>query len=1657
MERKYLINAETSMTGSQSKSMSDKGKTKFRKYKQKETSDSSVSVQLLKLPKEFEKKPTVHVPLLHEKTAANKRIWKSSTSSTQRKTGSEATNLHYKGWGITSQREYGTCTKNVATQSALEKLKDEVPESKFSTSLELNDSFHEHSEKPEQFRGLEWAKPPKESYVAGAPRTVIGKCPKNIEKMGKLSLAKQKFFLTQDPRKNLCLANPDVLSLKSYTKEKEVNYLTDMVKKAKLTIEPEESKLAETKVCKVMDLVNPLNLDFQGVNYRETFEGDEQDIQYQRTFLKISRHMEQKRVAKETVIKVENEIMESCLSIPPFYDVKNREPSPEPEIVPEPKKYLKLLRTEAKELNKERIDEEDARRWERNEKLYKDRMKRMENERIASIENEKQALRDKARMISKRNLANTTAAIKKDFEYSLNIKQPVKIIPPDHIPQKYPHTLVQARKLNKKFKVLAREKRNEAQMRKDFYSQKFGVVKNYPEADLEISSLTGDSIDIDTVITEDSSHDEDAITVGREIDVFKVRGFHYKMGENVRGKTHQIDKLKGAHTVKGCITREQWLQEITTKPQSVKVDVKKLRTEPTNPDDPKQELFSSFFAYKPPKAKHSPIKRYREKKLGDQYERTLYKQLKIIKPHLKRRKKTFNLIGFLYGKNAKIKNVKQEEIKEEIQTTIQYMQEKALKKKQDEQEAKKRIISLLGTSTHIKESEPVPPFCERTDSSSSDWVPETEDEAEELKERPTASHSFINRVQMPAPKHRQTTTRRHPRKPREYVKEDVPPELFTLRVKETGIPHMRKIGNDKMKYQNVRLKNTQYAKLAHARHHHDHWEPTHTKRVIVHHQHDVTEIEDPVSHDEKNDISEEDGRNAETECKIEHDWDATRPFIDTEAMLAEHRRLKKLEAEARLLELGRKPQEDEVYHTRTARELKSDRYGGRRKYIEFLNELAGELKKQKTVETKIDPREEEKRKAIYAELEEDLKSVDTCLSSLESSECTNFTDDSGTFIIIHGDTKVPLDYIRKANVPFDEKKQSLFHFKPINREVEEANPFRVVPFSGQKHSQLEMVVPKENFHTFNTRLRNSIRLRLEVPNINIRETLVGFGNKQYLPLVATDIDENFVKDLKKSSVFTHFRFKSLGSIIKDGLRLKIQSMVINEFIVRWDVINRLNDKFFDKMKKITALYERLFEKWEQQQYERTTSIVYQVQSYYEQTDIVKRELRWLERQLQMINLDIAFIEGHWIRLIVLQNFFYLIAEKEWRDEFDWIHRVSNSGEEVELERYDISIQNRNIVNIRKRDRDDAWAIKDFYENVYLQQNHPIILPYKDSQGLIKGIASLKKMTFIALLELHLNLALHYDIKSQLINLRDWCNTDLREKIERVAHKCARKYFMISRAEDLRQRATKFVNETMAVSYCEEVYVTDGAYVEQVWEYIVPLSIRGASKKKGGGKKRALAPVQMVAMMSDVIIDLIGKFEAYPSNIIRACENYFRQKLHKLKKISYNAQQIEYRVEAELKVLRKNMEPLDPKHRPCCATAEKKKEYILAIPKKERPPKIIEKKVIPDKVRFMFHAFHDDTEDIENVPNAGMSVITNLDKQVAVEFYFDYFLSLNGYTPNYNFKTQVELRDGPEINRMNVEEVLPEIVDRLGKWEETKQKIMEESILRNRHMYENVQF
>ncbi|KAH8379940.1 hypothetical protein KR009_008111 [Drosophila setifemur] len=1576
-------------------------------------------------------------------------------------------------------------------------------------SEELIDSLHQPSTRPPNFNGEEWKRPCPASFVAGAPRPRIGRCPQNYEQLAKLKTSCQKFFLTQDPRKSHCLVNPVALRHKPLTKEEEFNLISKLVKHGDNLCASSASETSDTHICEVIDLQNPLGLDFHGMDYKTTYEQDELEQQNTQTFWRVQRYMARRKMKKNSKVNVEAELKEERLAVPQRFNTKIKDVpvhKPSPQRSP---RLVHLYRSPDKPTNKVKLEEERKRRAARYKDIYLRKKQREEEQLQERLKQEAAVKEVVGRTVAEDDLRADVAVIDDAIERSF--RKHVELKPIYRKRKVFPKTLTETERLKA---IMHREncvRRDKARVTQQFFLERTGKLKPLPDVEQKLRCDESIEGSVGSTPSEQSSDDEDYLQVGKIGDKFQLRGFHFKHGDGLRGKLHRHQIMQGQRTVKGCLTREEWLNQLVPHKEPIRLDVERGIIKVLDPDDPNLDLFPPEPLLMRRKERQSAVKEFIDQRLGLHYHRRLRKNLKLVKPKPGYNVKKFNLIRYVFPEKVLVPEVRvpveETEVVEvldgtKVNTTLEYLnlQQKLAKAKR--QKIKLDRMKLLGLpcieKTQLRAVDPCLAVEEEQDV---DWVPtpepsydedESEDRMEGGCDRPTggrlcgfnrskakvhfadnSTSSGLGRTtaggehqparwrgNMPAPERREKTLTIHPRRQRDYANERVPSAIFNQVLQNSPRPLLEQPEPDKIRFANVRSKKRPYTEIFEARHHHDHWAPTQMKNVHVQYQPktvypEITNVAKKV----REPVVKFFRANPPSSRNV--DKDLTLPKYDFDKMIAEHlaaTRTDKKEAAGEIVPDLCQPY-DFVFHSRDPEELAKMDFPGRKQYQELLRET-----REAIYETKdIEPGEERllvDRRAVVADLEEDLKSIENCLSSLSSSDCTDLSNDSGSYMVIEGKTKLPLDYIRKPLVPFEEMRRARFHAAVIDVDAEEEDPYRMLPFSGQHKEQADLLGPKDTFFTFSTRLRNTLRLRLEVAVPDTRKTLLGPEGRKYLGAVITDLDENYIDELKSRATIKSFKFKTSIQLLKDAMRLKYESLLIQGQMVRTKIYDRMNERHWVNMKNTKNLYDALFAKWKKKEYNAAMMMVYQVKSYYEKTDKLKQEYRELERELMMLNMDIVFIEGHWIRCIMLQNFHYLMGDQDWRAVHDWIHLVpkevrsdevgseeqvpdaSEDGaeEELELEPYDISIAKRTTVNIRVRDKDDAWAIRAFYYDVYMQKVHPILQVFPDAEAFLQGVENLKNKTFMLLLEMHFTLSIHTELQGRMETFVDWCTKDLKEKQEYVARKSAKKFFMEDRAMEMEKRVHQYLGAPIEETIADEDFNKHRAVLAEVWRRVIPESVRGTSDVLP-------ATADMVAAISDVVMEILSKFEHMDIEKVRSVEQTLRKRRRYREKLSAQAYHVERRIDMEMKKVRRNLEP--PYKKP-------KREGRLPrlFLKKRVVPEEKEVYVISEHTKNFMRAFREDGYAGDQVTHTSLLTVDNMQEQI-VPFYFDHFLKINGYTPNYNFKTNVDMRDGPEFSRLKIREVLPDVMARLEHMEMVHKKIMEENIQRNPKMYENV--
>lgn len=439
-----------------------------------------------------------------------------------------------------------------------------------------------------------------------------------------------------------------------------------------------------SSICEVIDLGNPLKLDFHGVDYQETYQNDEQTFQNQSEYIKVKRHMNTKSIKANMTSYLAEEKSNTMKKVPSVLDVtydydSNEEritnpslhggdseikiPTPPPEETP---RLAKLFRTEKKPFNISLVEMEEEFRRDRFMNLFIEKEEKEIEERKQMKVVAQQEKEDLVSGLAYTKLKEVTLQFEKqrreDEKALVKAYLEIKKVQKGKI---YPHTIketLQFKHLLKKQKIELKEK---ALIKENFYND-LGVTTRYKEGALDISSISAS----DEKISEMSTDDEDNLKVGqttKESSKYFLRGFHFKMGKEPRGKFHQKEKGVGGRVPRSCMTRTEWFDDVAPKQKREKSDTQNvsLLSKVQDPDDPNLRLFAQALG-KVKVRKLSPVKEYREKPLTEMRRRT--SEMKIV--HTKKPKKgmkvrNFNMTAFLYGKDDIVPKQSDEEQRDE--------------------------------------------------------------------------------------------------------------------------------------------------------------------------------------------------------------------------------------------------------------------------------------------------------------------------------------------------------------------------------------------------------------------------------------------------------------------------------------------------------------------------------------------------------------------------------------------------------------------------------------------------------------------------------------------------------------------------------------------------------------------------------------------------------------------------------------------------------------------------------------------------------------------------------------------------------------------------------------------------------------------------------
>lgn len=190
---------------------------------------------------------------------------------------------------------------------------------------------------------------------------------------------------------------------------------------------------------------------------------------------------------------------------------------------------------------------------------------------------------------------------------------------------------------------------------------------------------------------------------------------------------------------------------------------------------------------------------------------------------------------------------------------------------------------------------------------------------------------------------------------------------------------------------------------------------------------------------------------------------------------------------------------------------------------------------------------------------------------------------------------------------------------------------------------------------------------------------------------------------------------------------------------------------------------------------------------------------------------------------------------------------------------------------------------------------------------------------------------------------------------------------------------------------------------------------------------------------------IEKLDRIPRHIRLRAERKCRAEEKKRLREAEHACATETRLKQSAAQLKKDLAPSYRQQRP----PGKLPRSIL--PKPERKV-VVKRAEATEQEKLFIRGFTDENENQPHQFSAAELNILQSFGPKCIPFNFDFFLQLHGYIPSYDFKTEIELRDGDESKRFRYDDVLDEVYRRMGDWEKKHEEEVKQDILKALRMY-----
>ncbi|KAG4073788.1 hypothetical protein HA402_001012 [Bradysia odoriphaga] len=287
---------------------------------------------------------------------------------------------------------------------------------------------------------------------------------------------------------------------------------------------------------------------------------------------------------------------------------------------------------------------------------------------------------------------------------------------------------------------------------------------------------------------------------------------------------------------------------------------------------------------------------------------------------------------------------------------------------------------------------------------------------------------------------------------------------------------------------------------------------------------------------------------------------------------------------------------------------------------------------------------------------------------------------------------------------------------------------------------------------------------------------------------------------------------------------------IQENLIELKAKKIAENKLMDEAEEFAELCKTLFTKWKSEAFNDFNQKLTQQKQLEVENKWLHQQHHDLGEELRKMSKDVFLIEENWNELMMLQNYYYILQDSEWRQSNDWIHVDSNGIVQSPLQ----AVNYCKTKNIRPRTDCCGFSIKTHFENETSKQLEKMrsISPAPDL---------LKKLSELRVLE--------------------------EEKIKMIRE---RKEFMERRALFLKEKTQSFIDKSIpgaAKSLNERTILS---ICSQLYNQLIPKEMTSETVLDN------ITAIDKFKFIHQFALDLFQQLDTIPVDILRGAEQVAKE-------------------------------------------------------------------------------------------------------------------------------------------------------------------------------------